>query len=359
MKQLLCLSYTPWQARPDRTQQLLTRFAGVDILLFEPAPRRGRPKPEQGRRVRPNITVYTLPAALPAADDRSVLARRRLEKCSLFIQEVMARRRFREPVLWCNHPAHSFFLDELAYRGLVYDCHRLWGDRWLDRESDLSAHAEVIFAASPALAERLSPCNQNIGVLPNGSNPLIFTQQDLPVPSAVAALEGRHLLCRVGDLTGQTELSPLIHAAQRRLDWQFLLAGRYTQTAADRLKGLENVHLLGPVEPLDIPEYLASCDLLFDLLQSDQRPAGVIPIRVYEYLASGKPIVIMAQPGLEEHFPDAVQTAYDDEGFLYRCGLALRESPSRAPLRREYARRASWPNRAAEAMAMIETAGLF
>ena len=358
MKQLLCLSHTPWQARPDRTQQLMTRFRGVDILLFEPAPKKGLPSPTQGRRVRPNITVYTLPAPLPAPEDRSVLARRRLERCSLFLQRTMARHRFREPVLWCTHPAQSPFLDKLAYRGLVYDC-LLWEEKWIEQESDLAAHAEMVFAASPALAERLSSCSQNIAVLPNGANPLIFDQPDLPVPSAVAVLEGRHLLCRVGDLTGQTELSPLIHAAQRRLDWQFLLAGRYTQTASDRLKGLENVHLLGPVEPLDVPEYLAPCDLLFDLLQSDQRPAGVIPIRVYEYLATGKPIVTMAQPGLEEPFPDAVYTAYDDEGFLYRCGLALRESPSRAPLRREYARRTAWPNRAAEAMELMETAGLF
>ncbi len=359
MKQLLCLSHTPWQARPDRTQQLLTRFGGVDILLFEPAPGRGRPKPVQGRRVRPNITVYALPAPLPAAGDRSVLARRRLEKCSLFIQETMARRRLREPVLWCSHPSHALFLDELAYRGLVYDCHRLWEDKWLEAESELAAHADMVFAASPALAERLSPCNRNIAVLPNGANPLIFSQDGLPVPPGLAALEGRRLLCRVGDLTARTELSPLIHAAQRRLDWQFLLVGRYTRSAADRLKGLENVRLLGPVEPLDVPEYLAPCDLLFDLLQRDQRPAGVVPIRVYEYLASGKPIVVMAQPGLDEPFPDAVYTAYDDEGFLYRCGLALRESPSRAPLRREYARRTAWPVRAAEAMELMETAGLF
>ena len=359
MKQLLCLSHTPWQARPDRTQQLLTRFPGVEVLLFAPAPKKGQPIPEQGRRMRPHLTVYTLPAPLPAADDRSVLARRRLEKCSLFVQETMARHRFREPVLWCNHPAQAPFLDELAYRGLVYDCHRLWEDKWLEAESELAAHADVVFAASPALAERLSPCSQNAAVLPNGANPLIFDQRDLPVPPALAALEGRHLLCRVGDLTARTELSPLIHAAQRRLEWQFILVGRYTQTAADRLKGLQNVHLLGPVEPLDVPEYLAPCDLLFDLLQRDQRPAGVVPIRVYEYLATGKPIVAMTQPGLDEPFPDAVYTAYDDEGFLYRCGLALRESPSRAPLRREYARRTAWPNRAAEAMGLMETAGLF
>ena len=360
MKQLLCLSYTTWRAWPDRTQQLLTRFNDVEILFFEPAAERAswftRP---QGRRVRPHITVYTLPTPLPAPGDAAILAQRRREKCSLYIQKVMAKHQFREPVLWCNHPAQAPFIDELAYRGLVYDCHRLWGDEWLDRESDLAGRSDVVFAASKALAERLSPCSKNVALLPNGSNPLIFTQQPTGVPHIIASLRGHRLLCRVGDLTAQTELSPLIYAAQHRMEWQFLLVGRYTQPVADRLKELGNVHLVGQVDPMDVPDYLAPCDLLFDLLQRDQRPAGVVPIRVYEYLATGKPIVLMAEPGLEEPLGDAVYTSYDEEGFLYRCSLAMREKTSLAPIRQEYARMAAWPNRAAECMSLLETGGLF
>ncbi|MDE6260992.1 MAG: hypothetical protein K2M42_09080, partial [Oscillospiraceae bacterium] len=62
MKQILCLAHAPWRARPDRTQQLLTRLGDAQILFFEPAPRKGEPMPEQGRRVRAHITVYTLPS---------------------------------------------------------------------------------------------------------------------------------------------------------------------------------------------------------------------------------------------------------------------------------------------------------
>lgn len=359
MKQLLCLSHTPWQARPDRTQQLLTRLTDIQILFFEPAPKSGAPAPGQGRRVRAHITVYTFPAPLPDPRDRSVLAQRRLEKCFDFLRRTMERHRFREPVLWCNHPEQAVFLDETAYRGLIYDCFRIWNDRWMDQESDLACHADVVFAASRELADRLSLCSGNIALLPNGVNPLLFSQRDLAVPSAISALSGKRLLCRVGDLTAQTELEPLIYAAQHRLEWQFILVGRYTNTVSARLKELENVHLLGPVGPLDVPEYLAPCDLLFDLLRRDQRGSGVISGRVYEYLACGRPIVTMAEPGLYEPFPDAVYTAYDDEGFLRWCGRALREEPSRAPIRREYARRASWTNRAAEAASILTVSGLF
>ena len=63
MKQLICLSYAPWSARPNRTEQLLTRLEDVQILFFEPPEPRGTPARE-ALRVRPNILVYTLPAPL-------------------------------------------------------------------------------------------------------------------------------------------------------------------------------------------------------------------------------------------------------------------------------------------------------
>ena len=128
MKQLLCLAHAPWRARPDRTQQLLARLTDAQILFFEPAPRKGEPMPQQGRRVRAHITVYTLPAPLPYPQDTSVLQRRRLDRAVAFLPQVMEKHRFREPVLWCSSPLHAQFLDELAYRGVVYDCHRFWSD---------------------------------------------------------------------------------------------------------------------------------------------------------------------------------------------------------------------------------------
>ncbi len=226
MKQLLCLAHAPWRARPNRTQQLLARLTDAQILFFEPAPRRGEPTPEQGRRVRAHITVYTLPAPLPYPQDASVLQRRRLDRAVGFIQQVMGRHRFREPVLWCSSPLHAQFLDELAYRGVVYDCNRYWGDEFLDWESDLTRHAEVVFAASFGLIKRLSPCNDNIALLPNGVNPVLFQQKEHAVPPALANLPGARVLGRVGRVDGQVDLEPLLYTARHRPEWTFVLMGK-------------------------------------------------------------------------------------------------------------------------------------
>ena len=215
MKQLLCLSYAPWRARANRTQQLLARLGDARVLFIEPPPPKGVPRPEQGRRVREHITAYTLPVPLPGPREQSLFARRRLDRAADFLQKTMAKHRFQEPVLWCTAPVHAQFLDRLAYRGAVYDCHRYWDESFLELESDLTRHAEVVFAASFGLIRRLSPCSDNIALLPNGVNPLLFAQGEHPVPPALQNLPGRVILGRVGAVTGKVDLEPLLPAAAR------------------------------------------------------------------------------------------------------------------------------------------------
>lgn len=151
MKQIICLSHEPWGTRPNRTQQLLARLTEAQILFFEPPGARRSQEPADGLRVRSNITVYSLPALLLNNADQNWVRRRNQARIARCIQSVMARHRFREPVLWCTTPENYFMLDHLAYRCLVYDCHQEWDDLPLDWESDLTAAADVVFAASPGL----------------------------------------------------------------------------------------------------------------------------------------------------------------------------------------------------------------
>ena len=360
MKQIVCLSHSPWQARPNRTQQLLTRLNDVKVLFFEPPLPKGAPQPEQRRRVRAHITVYTLPSPLLPNLERVTLQRRNYARSADFIQKAMTRHHFREPVLWCTAPDQAIYLDRLAYRGLVYDCAREWGEEFVDQESDLTSHAEVVFAASPGLVDRLSPCSDNIALLPNGVNPLMFAREEFSPPPYLAALAGRPVFGRVGDITSKVDLSPLLYAASSRPDWTFLLMGRVTKPAAQRLERHPNIILTGPVNAVELPDHLSVCAVLFDLLRLDRLGCDIIPARIYEYLATGKPIVTMIEPDQVESFPDVIYTASDNAGFLRRCARALEESPELVSARRiEYARQAAWANRAAEVSRILESTGLF
>lgn len=358
MKQIICLSHTPWSSlRPNRTQQLLTRVDDAKILFLEP-PGRSQTEAADGMRVRSNIIVHALPPLLLPGMDRPFVHRANQKRIRAHIQKLMEKHRFRDPILWCTTPENAFLIEQFSYRCLVYDCHREWDEFPLELESDLTAAADVVFAASKGLKERLAPCSANIAIVPNGVTPRMFLRGDLTAPASVSSLP-RPLLARVGDLHSDLEVEPLIYTAQRRPDWTFLLIGRVTQALVQRLAPLKNVVLLGEVPAVELPDYLCGCDVLFDLIQTKQRGSDILSTRIFEYLATGKPIVSMIEPDQVEVFPDVIYTAYDSNGFLRRCQSALDESGTYTAQRRlEYARQSSWNHRAREISRILEDTGL-
>ena len=360
MKQLLCLSHQPWQARPNRTQQLMARLTDASILYFEPPAPRGTPKPVQGRSIRSHITTYTLPAEFPTGAVRTFAQRRALKQNIAFIRSVMERHRFRTPVLWCTSPVHCNAVGKFPCHGVVYDCHCEWNDEFLDQESELTNRADVVFAVSSGLVDRLSPCSDNIALLPNGVSPTMFDRDDFSPPRHLAHLKTKTVLGRVGDLTSQTDLSPIFSAASAQPEWTFLLIGRFTPQVSAQVQAYPNILLTGPVNVVEIPDYLSLCSILFDLTNNTMRGSDILPIRIYEYLATGKPIVMMAHPDYIEPYPDVIYTAYDSTGFLRRCLKAIEEQSDELPrLRKAYAAQSSWSNKAAEIENIFIATGLW
>ena len=158
MKQLVCLADTPWSGAPTRTQQLMARLKQVQILYFEPpARRRGKPWKQPGRRVRPGLVVYALPPVLDEEENSRLIFRAGQRKLERYVEKVLLRHRVQDPVLWCASPSAVHLLDAVPSRGIVYDCGRDWShlpDQW---ESELALAADVVFAASPELADHIGP----------------------------------------------------------------------------------------------------------------------------------------------------------------------------------------------------------
>lgn len=356
MRELLCLSHLPWQAAPTRAQQLLTRLRDVKILFLEPPHgSAGRPA-KQGRRMRPNLTVCALPY-LRTQDGPAILRHRGQARLSTYVLDVMERARFREPLVWVTSPENLFLLDALPYRGLVYDCSREWDELPLEWESELASRADVCFAASPGLARRLAPCCDNIAVIPNGVNDLLFRQE----PSVPAELRGRPgpVLCRVGAVTADLELEPLRQTALRRPGWNFFLLGHADRAAEEAMARCPNVHFLGRVPAAEVPDFLLSCHVCFDLVSHRTRGSDILPAHVYEYLASGRPAVLMLDEDQVVPFPDVVYSAHTPGQFLTCCEHALAEDPSWvSQRRRSCAHAARWSVRAAEASRILDAAGL-
>ena len=362
MKEILCLATEPWSDSPGRTQQLICRLRDARILYFAPAAgRRDRAFLQKGRRVRPNITAFTLPPLLLPPEERlGALFRMGQRRLSRFVAEQAARARFREPLLWVTSPLHVHLLDHLDYGGLVYDCAREWDDLPPAWEGALAQAADVVFAVSPQLRERLSPCSANIALLPNGVNyPLFAGETASPRPDPLPGVSGP-VLGWAGTVWDDLDLSPLLYAAQAMPEWTFVLLGRREDNPLlPRLRRLPNVVLAGPCPLSQVPEWLYRCDVLMNFLRAEDPCDDIVSPRLYEYLCTGKPVVSMLWPDQVEPFPDVVYAAHDEREFRSCCRHALEEAPGFvSQRRRDRAREAAWPNRAGQVARILETAGL-
>lgn len=310
--------------------------------------------------MRPGLTVYTLPPILEAEERHQLLFRRHYRKLASHILRQMERHRFREPLLWCTCPEQVHLLEYLPHRGIVYDCDRDWPDQPPQWESDLALAADVIFAASAGLIHHLSPCNDNIALLPNGVNHQMFARPPVAYPPELARVSGP-VLGYCGPVWADLDLSPVLRAAQMLPNCTFTFLGRVENSPmARRLEHFPNVYFLGRRAQIEIPDYLARFDVCLNLQRKSERFDDVIPTRIYEYLSSGKPIVSMFYPEQIEYFPDVIYGAHSPDEFARLCCRALAETGDWARLRRqEHGASAAWPVRAGQVQRILTAIGLY
>lgn len=359
MKQILCLSSTPWQNPPSRTQQLMARMRDCRVLFFEPPTGRLDHRWKQpGRRVRPDVTVYTLPF-ISTWDEAMPLFRMGLRRLERFITDCLDRHRFRDFLLWSTSPAQVHLLDKLPYESLVYDCDREWDLFPTQWEGILAQAADVVFAVSPDLMDRLSPCNANLALLCNGVNYPLFSQSGSGAERLLPNVRGP-VFCRAGTIHADLDLTPVLHAASTHPEWTFLLVGKKgANPQLRRLARLDNVLLPGPQPQLELPNWLERCHVCFDLLRLDRPYSDVVPSRIYEYLSTGKPIVSMLWPDQVDLFPDVIYAASSPQEFTRLCQQALQEDRGWLfSRRRSYGAAAAWSRQAGAVRQILTTAGL-
>ena len=122
-------------------------------------------------------------------------------------------------------------------------------------------------------------------------------------------------------------------AARERPDWHWVFIGNRSRGLD--IEGLPNTHFLPPVAYDDLPSYAAGfdvCVLPWETQQAFTSYGSAIKVR--EYLATGKPVVISPLPEYEP-MADVLRIARSREHFLSLVEDALNESDADAARRRQ------------------------
>src|SRR5437764_3270795 len=144
-------------------------------------------------------------------------------------------------------------------------------------------------------------------------------------------------------------------AARVRPEWNWIFIGNKSRGL--EIESLPNVHFLPPVQYEELPHYAAGFDVCV-LPWNTEVPFTSYgsAIKVREYLASGKPVVISPLPEYES-MSDVLRIGRSRDQFLELVDEALRESDvAMAKARQDAVRDGTWDARAAWVSGLIEEA---
>ncbi len=383
MHHIVCLSTTAWHAHPTRKQQVMSRIPDAEILYFDPpvtylAPLRDRSaRPllseykKPGEAVLPNVTRYSLPPILPFYNKKRFINRMNRSRIAETVENAMREHGFGgETVLWVYHPSYVDAVRLIPHSALVYDCvdrHSAYPGL-IDRETvdgmerELAGDCNMVFATAQGLYDTLSGYNPNTMLLPNGAAYELFSRAAdpaLPTDPRIAALKSP-VLGFVGAIQPCIDVPLMAFAAASRPDWNFVFIGDpLPGVDISSLRALPNVHLLGRLPQGELPACIRGFDVCLSLFRDNSLSRDVSPLKFYEYLATGKPIVASREPSQVLRYADSVYITSGENDMLECCERALSESGSDAAARRmEYASHCSWDARVAEMRAALAARGI-
>ena len=358
---IVCLAGIDWELRFQRPQQLLSRLAAAGHPVYYlrldfcagqhaepleplavnvfglrlPGPARlniyqGLPSPEQ---------VATWLAELETLAQEQALA------------EVVC---LAHAPFWT--PLALAAREKLGWR-LVYDCldeHAGFASNAapvVAAEARLLAGADLVLATAQSLYEKCLPVARRCVRLPNAADVAHFAR-----PPAEHPLEDlpRPIIGYYGALSEWFDAALLDVAAAAHPEWTFVLIGLNANADLRALERRPNVLLLGERPYVDLPAYLHAFDVAVIPFHVNALTRATNPVKFYEYLAAGKPVVAVELPELAP-FRGLFYPATTPADFTLQLEAAVAErDPQRTAARVAAAQANTWDERTAQLKSEIQ-----
>ncbi len=375
MRNILCLSTSNYYPFPTRKQNIMNRLAGCNILYVDPpvsliAPLKD-PKAKERltaykdgpKQAQPGLKVYAQPPVVPFFNRRRAINERNQKRLAKYLAKIVRENDFGDDFwVWCYSPTSCDVIAPLAaqlgldssvlWKRTIYDCvdrHSAYpgmiDPAVVDRqEEDLASRCAVVFATARGLYERLRAFNANCHLIPNGAAYELFSRAAEMKKEGVSPHFGF-----VGMLQECIDYDILKKVAAAFPEGKLTLIGRSLPGVdLSWMKELPNVEHAGLLPQTELPARIKDFDVCLNVFADNELSRDVSPLKFYEYLATGKPVVSTPVPAQVNDYADCVYIARQEpDDFIEKCRQALSE-PADSPLKKkrmEMGKACSWDER--------------
>jgi len=230
---------------------------------------------------------------------------------------------------------------------VVYDCMDEWatfpnmGEFNVSEERQLVREADVLAVSGRTLLEKFQTGGLQPVMARNGVDFAFYNQPHPPAGDLHAA---KPVIGYFGAIADWMDLELVRRAALARPQYSFAMVGQVFRDDIARID-LPNVHLLGSKPYAEIPSYLEHFDVCVIPFVLNEVTKATDPVKLYEYLARGKPVVATAMAELAE-CGDLIYIARDADDYVVQLDRAVAENdPALRERRMAYAAANTWEQR--------------
>lgn len=261
-------------------------------------------------------------------------------------------------VLWVSHPVSAQkYLRQYPHHIYVFDAIDLPSGEfttWADNYDLISQYADVVFATARDIYKLNRQHNEQVYMLPNAADyEFISTPQPIsPVLKPIAEL-GRPIVMYIGAVATWLDWPLVNQVAQTCSDYEFVFVGAFYGTSPRQLPQQPNIHYLDQQPYHNLPQFTHHADAFINPFQVNEMTNGVDPIKIYEYMSVGKPIISTPISELYK-FSDCVYLAANAADFASHLQRAITTPNIHYDRYHEIARENSWMHRAKYAVSILD-----
>lgn len=284
----------------------------------------------------PSLAIYRMLAA-PAQQQMLAMGLRQLQQ-HFGLRNVV------------NIVQHPFWLRTAERQTgalLIYDCMDFHGGfsnnqhDILREEQRLLAVADQVVVTADMLARKILP--RQAVVIRNAAEVDFFSVR----PPHLLWDRKRPTVGYFGAIAEWFDTGLVAKMAAAYPDWDFVLIGSISGADMAWVSDFSNIHWLGEQAYVELPAYLYAFDVCIIPFLVTELTLCTNPVKIYEYLAAGKPVVAVNLPEVAL-LADQVHVAETHDDFLRLLPQAMAESADSALAQRraDWAKGQSWSHRA-------------
>ena len=356
---VIALVADDWSREWMSRHQILTRLANYfQVVWVNPSPewrhnfKRQEIKADQTPAMASGFQVYEAELWFPKFyRPRKIAAyifQKRLERA----RDLLRKRGCRKIVLYIWRPEFAESLEALK---ADLSCYHIVDEYTFsdvdlpntEQEQELLRRVDQVFVHTQALLEKKGTSNPHVSLIPNGVAYNSFATP-LPEPGRLQRIPHPRI-GYAGYLKKTLDWNLLSALSEKHPDYSFVFVGarkneELTNRAVEELSRRANMHFVGHVTTAQMPFFPQHFDVCMMPYLLNDYTRYVYPLKLHEYLASGRPVVASPTRLLQE-FQGTIQLATGIQEWSDAISKALQPEANSAEvreIRQAIARKHDW-----------------